>query len=259
MVTNQTSADISVAPNNLHKMVVKSGLKNQMVAELKGVQPGTLSRHKSGDIAISLSDAEDYAKILKCKTMEIFFANPPIPILAVANKWQEDSTKYCKDHGSIMLGGDNGKNPPLILSHMWTTGRSQKYANKAVYMHDYFADDMMAVYWDLKGLEDHKSSWLHGMISLMPRNPVVTSTVDARALGKYCCAMTYNNELLYGILYQSGRNTYSMESHYFGNYTNLKIKWASPGIVMIEQPEFHGVVWADLETDTLLKISNEAK
>ncbi len=42
MVTNQTSAGISVAPNNLHKMVVKSGLKNQMVAELKGIQPGTL-------------------------------------------------------------------------------------------------------------------------------------------------------------------------------------------------------------------------
>ena len=258
MVTNQTSADISVAPNNLHRMVTKSGLKNQMVAELKGIQPGTLSRHKSGDIAISLSDAEDYSKILKCKTMEIFFANPPIPILAVANSWQEDSTEYCKDRKSIMLGADNGKNPPLIVSHMWSTERSQKYANKAVYMHDYFADDMMALYWDLDGLEDHNSSWLHGMINILPRTPVATNTVDARALGKYCCAMTESNELLYGILYQSGRNTYSMESLYFGNYTNLKIKWASPTIVMVEQPEFHGVVWADLESDTLLKINSAA-
>ena len=256
MVTNQTSADISVAPNNLHRMVTKSGLKNQMVAELKGIQPGTLSRHKSGDIAISLSDAEDYSKILKCKTMEIFFANPPIPILAVANSWQEDSTEYCKGRKSIMLGADNGKNPPLIVSHMWSTGRSAKYANKAVYMHDYFADDMMALYWDLEGLEDHASSWMHGMISILPRTPVGTNTIDARALGKYCCAMTENNELLYGILYQSGRNTYSMESLYFGKYTNLKIKWASPTIVMVEQPEFHGVVWADLESDTLLKINN---
>jgi hypothetical protein len=49
-----------------------------------------------------------------------------------------------------------------------------------------------------------------------------------------------------------------MESLYFGNYTNLKIKWASPTIVMVEQPEFHGVVWADLESDTLLKINSAA-
>jgi hypothetical protein len=117
---------------------------------------------------------------------------------------------------------------------------------------------MMALYWDLEGLEDHNSSWLHGMINILPRTPVATNTVDARALGKYCCAMTESNELLYGILYQSGRNTYSMESLYFGNYTNLKIKWASPTIVMVEQPEFHGVVWTDLETDTLLKINSAA-
>ena len=77
MVTIKTSADIPVAPNNLHKMVVKSGLKNQMVAELKGVQPGTLSRHKSGDIAISLSDAEDYAKILNVKQWKYFLPTRP--------------------------------------------------------------------------------------------------------------------------------------------------------------------------------------
>jgi len=258
MVTNKTSAGISVAPNNLHKMVVKSGLKNQMVAELKGVQPGTLSRHKSGDIAISLSDAEDYAKILKCKTMEIFFANPPIPILTVVNSWQDDSTEYCKSAKSIMLGADNGKNPPLICSHMWSTERSQKYANKAVYMHDYFADDMMAMYWDLADIPDHSSSWMNGMISILPRTPAIKNIIDHRALGNHCCVMTEDDELLYGMLYQSGRNTYSMESWYFGHYQNLKIKWASPTIVMVEHPDFHGVVWADMETDTLLKINNAA-
>ena len=59
-----------MAPNNLHKMIVRSGLKSNMVAELKGIQPPTLSRHKNGDIGISLTDAEEYAKIydsMSCK------------------------------------------------------------------------------------------------------------------------------------------------------------------------------------------------
>jgi hypothetical protein len=82
-----------VAPNNLDKMIRRSGLKNNMVAELKGIQPATLSRHKSGDIGISLGDAEEYAKILNCTAQQIFFSSPPIPVLAAVFTWNDCVTK----------------------------------------------------------------------------------------------------------------------------------------------------------------------
>jgi hypothetical protein len=85
-----------VAPNNLDKMIRRSGLKNNMVAELKGIQPATLSRHKSGDIGISLGDAEEYAKILNCTAQQIFFSSPPIPVLAAVFHWNDCVTKQAE-------------------------------------------------------------------------------------------------------------------------------------------------------------------
>ena len=64
MVKSDSAGNI-VAPNNLNRMIAQSGLRKTMVAELKGVQPATVSRHINGDIGMSLGDAEEYAKILK--------------------------------------------------------------------------------------------------------------------------------------------------------------------------------------------------
>jgi hypothetical protein len=93
MVKSDSTGNI-VAPNNLNKMIGLSGLRKTMVAELKGVQPATVSRHINGDIGMSLGDAEEYAKILKCTPNEIFFANPAIQILGTVVIWNEDTLKW---------------------------------------------------------------------------------------------------------------------------------------------------------------------
>ena len=70
---------MTIMPNNLNKMITASGLSKREVAGLKGVTPETLSRHISGKIGISLSDAEQYARILGCTAKEVFFAADPMP------------------------------------------------------------------------------------------------------------------------------------------------------------------------------------
>ena len=120
-------------------MIRRSGLKNNMVAELKGIQPATLSRHKSGDIGISLGDAEEYAKILNCTPQQIFFASPPIPVLACVFPWDDECGEKAKKIAPHLINSNNGKNPTLVMGHSGGhMERMAPYQDKALYMHDYY-------------------------------------------------------------------------------------------------------------------------
>ena len=139
MVTK--TAENIVAPNNLHKMILRSGLKSNMVAELKGIQPPTLSRHKNGDIGISLTDAEEYAKILNCTPQQIFFSNPAIPIIGAVMFWNEACTVHANQMSDLLLDSHKGGNPELAVCHRMEQPRMSKYENKAIYVHNYYQQD----------------------------------------------------------------------------------------------------------------------
>ena len=212
-----------VAPNNLDKMIRRSGLKNNMVAELKGIQPATLSRHKSGDIGISLGDAEEYAAILNCTPQQIFFVNPPIPVLAAVLHWNDDCTEQAGKTSPDLLGSHDGKDPELVLGHRFEMPRMSPYKNKAIYIHDYYFQNTMGVYWDLSANLDHPTAWQHGNLDIVNIDPMQKGVVDKDCLGHYSIVKTTTNNLLYGIVYQSGRNRYSIQSNRFGCHENVKL------------------------------------
>ena len=239
-----------VAPNNLNKMIGLSGLRKTMVAELKGVKPATVSRHISGDIGMGLADAEEYAEILKCTPNEIFFANPAIPILGVVVILNETTLKW-KPEDCIAFGSLNGGDPTLNLASSFKSDRMQKYKNKAVYMHDYYVQNTGAIYWDLSDDLDHELGWKQNNLDIINLDPAIEKRVDPTCFGHYSVCMTESNELLYGELYQSGKNRYSVESRHFGSHKDIKLKWACPVITMVLRPELRGLEWVDAEVNGL--------
>jgi hypothetical protein len=245
----QTSLKSSpVAPNNLDKMIRRSGLKNNMVAELKGIQPATLSRHKSGEIGISLVDAEEYAKILNCTAQQIFFSNPPIPVLAAVFPFHEDCGINLEKMAPELLNSHNGGPPELVLCPLGgNMERMKPYQNKALYVHDYYAHDTMCIYWDLSGDLDHPKAWQHGNMDIVNIEPMQKGVVDKDCLGHYSVVKTKSNMLLYGIIYQSGRNKYSIESFRFGCHQNIELAWGSPIISSIWRPELREMQWVDYD------------
>lgn len=248
LMVGSDSAGNIVAPNNLNRMIAQSGLRKTMVAELKGVQPATVSRHINGDIGMSLGDAEEYAKILKCTPNEIFFANPAIPILGTVVIFNETTLQW-KPKDALAFGSSNGGDPTLNLAMNFKSERMQKYKNKAVYMHDHYSQNTGAIYWDLSDNLDHKASWQHGNLDIINLDPAIQKRVDASCFGHYAVCMTESNELLYGELYQSGKNRYSIESLHFGNHKDIKLKWACPVITMVLRPELRGLRWVDAEVN----------
>lgn len=68
-------------PNNLNKMIEKSGLQKKVVAERKGVTPETLSRHIHERVPMTLVDAREYADILGCAAYEVIFESQGVPII----------------------------------------------------------------------------------------------------------------------------------------------------------------------------------
>ena len=68
-------------PNNLNKMIEKSGLQKKVVAERKGVTPETLSRHIHERVPMTSQDAREYADILGCAAYEIIFETQGTPII----------------------------------------------------------------------------------------------------------------------------------------------------------------------------------
>ena len=237
-----------VAPNNLDKMIRRSGLKNNMVAELKGIQPATLSRHKSGDIGISLGDAEEYAKILNCTAQQIFFSSPPIPVLAAVFPFDEECGKNLIKIAPEIVESHKGGYPELVLGYAGgKMERMAPYNDKAIYIHDYYYQDSMCIYWDLSDNLDHPSAWQHGNLDIVNIAPMQRNIVSKDCLGHYSIVKTKNNILLYGVLYQSGRNRYTIESQYFGCHENVELEWGCPIISMILRPELREMQWVDYD------------
>ena len=69
---------------NLEKAIKASGMKKSEVARAKGIAPETLSRIISGKFGMNASDAEEFARILKCSPSQILFERKPIEIFGTA-------------------------------------------------------------------------------------------------------------------------------------------------------------------------------
>tara|TARA_S200002703_G_scaffold148836_1_gene145888 strand:+ start:250 stop:1032 length:783 start_codon:yes stop_codon:yes gene_type:complete len=246
MVTKQ---EIFMPPNNLNKMIETSGergpkLNKRQVAELKGIKPPTVSRHISGEIGISLGDAEEYAKILNCTPQHIFFQFEPVPVLGVVKLssqcgWTAEQFALLKQE----------KKPQLVVCHHFKRPEMKHYQNKAIYVHDYYDPNTMAVYWDVNDFDDGRvvsaGAWQHGMLEMVDIAGAVNKEVNPDSFGNYCYCMTKEGVLLYGMLYQSSHKTYKLTSNAFGTHDDIELQWACPVINMILRNKVRQVEWVD--------------
>lgn len=67
--------------NNLEQKIRETGFKKLEIAKKKGITPETLSRHISGKIQLTKRDADEYAKLLNCTSVEILYPQKPIILM----------------------------------------------------------------------------------------------------------------------------------------------------------------------------------
>ncbi len=80
--------------NNLKYFIKLSGMTQKQVADVKGIQPESLSRHISGRSKFSIQDAIEYAAILGCSPEQLLFEQKPIEVLGTVH---QDETVTMRD------------------------------------------------------------------------------------------------------------------------------------------------------------------
>ena len=242
--------------NNLKNMIKASDRTLRDVAAQKGITPETISRQCNGKTPLNEYDAQDYAEILGCNPWDIMYRNPPVPLLAAILPWDKTTDEYYAKNApdSKIPTSKNGGNPALFIAHEWSTERTKRFENKSVYLHDYYKDEVMAVYWDYSCDLPQINIMLAGAIQIVDAEPLRTKTISKDCFGYFSYAMTTDGELLYGILYQSGKNNYTMESVDFGTLTNLQLLWAAPSLMFIERADLRGVKIVERPTAKLKEV-----
>ena len=243
--------------NNLKNMIKASDRTLRDVAAQKGITPESISRQCNGKTPLNEYDAQDYAEILGCNPWDIMYQNPPVPLLAAVMPWTEATDQYFLDHGpdSRIPTSDNGKKPRLTIAHEWQGERTKRFQNKSVYLHDYYKDEVMAVYWDNNIQLESTSAYYSSAIEIVDAEPIETNTISRDCFGFYSYVMTKAGELLYGVLYQAGRDNFTIESVNFGSHTNLELQWAAPSMALITRPDLRGVKIVDRDIPNLTAFS----
>ena len=239
--------------NNLKNIIKASDRTLRDVAAQKGITPESISRQCNGKTPLNEYDAKDYAEILGCNPWDIMYQNPPAPLLAAVMPWTDATDQYFLDHrpDSKIPTSSNGKKPNLTLAHEWIKGRTKRFANKSVYLHDHYKDKVMAVYWDNNVSTNSPIDYYSSVIEIVDAKPIETNTISRDCFGFYSYAMTKAGELLYGVLYQAGKNNFTIESVNFGSHSNLELQWAAPSMALITRPDLRGVKIVDRETPNL--------
>jgi transcriptional regulator with XRE-family HTH domain len=242
--------------NNLKNMIKASDRTLRDVAAQKGITPESISRQCNGKTPLNEYDAQDYAEILGCNPWDIMYQNPPVPLLAAIMPWDEITDDYFVKNApdSKIPTSDNGGKPELFIAHEWSTERSKRFENKSVFLHDYYKDEVMAVYWDHTIDLPENNTYTASAIEIVDAEPLRTKTISRDGFGYYSYAMTEGGELLYGILYQAGKNNFTIESVNFGTHTNLKLLWAAPSLALITRPDLRGVKIVDRPTPKLNEV-----
>ncbi len=242
--------------NNLKNMIKAADRTLRDVAAQKGITPESISRQCNGKTPLNEYDAQDYADILGCNPWDIMYQNPPVPLLAAILPWDKTTDEYFADHmpDSLVPTSDNGKKPRLTIAHEWKGERTKRFQNKSVYLHDYYKDEVMAVFWDQTVDLPQYNIILAGAIQIVDAEPLRTKTISRDCFGYFSYAMTTDGELLYGILYQAGKNNFTIESVNFGSFTNLQLEWAAPSLGLITRPDLRGVKIVERPTPKLKEV-----
>lgn len=207
-------------PNNLDQMIAKSGLAKKEVAAAKGITPETISRQIHGKIGLTLSDAEQYAKILSCTPQQILFKQEPAPIIGFVHI--DENEKLLRD---ITPEKPRGK----------IYGHAQFHRNYAVL----FSTD-----------EDYYGKWSHwnGAICFLDRRPVDENRISKDAIGRHSWCKLSNgptengSDILCGNIFPEPGNLYTIDNPEVGRRIDgQKLEWASPNVINFMMPDLREI------------------
>ena len=215
--------------NNLNVMILRSGIAKRPVAEQKGIQPETLSRHISGKIQLSLNDAEDYARILDCSPQEVLFATDPAPILGYVhyNKNAEHSVDWLEDRKK----------------------NNAKYPGGDVYLPSPSPFEVGAVLFNVP--DDYDGPWIDYKDSLcvVQLDPIKQGYVSKDSIQQTSYAKIKGGGVLHGHVYPEPGGTYTVYNPWRQDLLStvtemrrgLKLQWAAPIIASFWQPKLRGI------------------
>ena len=227
--------------NNLNTMILRSGISKRIVAEQKGIQPETLSRHISGKIQLNLNDAEDYARILDCSPQEVLFATDPAPILGYVhyNKTAEHTIDWLKDRKK-----NNAKYPGSA-----TRARNAKYPGGDVYLPSPNPFEVGAVLFNIP--DDYDGPWIDYKDSLcvVQLDPIKQGYVSKDSIQQASYAKIKGGGVLHGHVYPEPGGTYTVYNPWRQDLLTtetemqrgLKLDWAAPVIASFWQPLLRGI------------------
>jgi len=218
-------------PNNLETIIRKSGMTKRQVAQARGVTPETLSRHIHGHINMTITDAEEYAKVLGCNAQQIMFLAEPIDIIA-----------NCHIHINNIIDRNFVERP-----------------TQQVFMPDYYLANTFAIQWTKD--DEYQGMWFewNSAIQFVLKDPIINSYVHKEcvqqvSLVKFVepqhCENT-NRVITHtsGILYPAPKNQYTIWSSAFGTaIENVKLEWATPQMQAVFRPELRGVSIVNIES-----------
>ena len=202
-------------PNNLDKMIAKSGMSKKEVAVAKGITPETLSRHVHGKIQMTLADAEQYGKILGCTAQEVLFPTAPLPIIA---DW-----RLTEDNKPVLVPADAGD---------------------VVYLSDYYEQNTACIRSSLDGDVPWQFEMWNGQLEVIDYTPALEGRVSKDCFQFPSYVLTEDDKLMWGLLYPEPGGTYTVFGNSapgFNNVNSVKLKWACPVISLIRRPDLRGV------------------
>jgi DNA-binding Xre family transcriptional regulator len=223
--------------NNLDEMISLAGMSKKAVAEEKGVTPETVSRHIHSKISMTMTDIDEYARILKCQPHEIAYTSPPIPILGV---WYTDPAT---------------KNMKLINRFQ----NNKTYHKKGIRLHGSYNEDWACIYWNLD--QNTQSPWRHfdSALTLIEINSVAEKRICQNAIMNKCYVMTKTGVMLSGVLWPQHHNALYTLTDVVGVpeenriLTDLDIDWAAPVTWLLQQRRMQTMEMVDYESPFIKK------
>lgn len=209
--------------NNLAKQIARSGLTNKEVGKLAGGwTPETVSRHISGNINMTLSHAEDYARVLNCSPYDIMFEAKPMPIIGKCHL-DEDGQVYRE----------------------W----SGKYYGQ-VYSHTYRPATTAIVHWTVDSAYTGAWNYWNKALESVLLDPIKDKIVHPEAHGHNAYALLENEvdfagkktRLVAGVLYPEPGGLFTVHNGDINQtLRSQKLEWATPVLSMILRPDLRGL------------------
>jgi len=218
--------------NNLNTMILRSGISKRIVAEQKGIQPETLSRHISGKIQLSLNDAEDYSKILACTPQEILFASDPAPIVGYVH-YDKAADYFCDWIQYRKAQSKYHKTSPSGL----------------VYLPGPIPFELGIVMFNMPN--QYNGPWIEykDALSIVQLDPIKNNVVPTDTIQQASYAKITNGEVVFGHVYPEPGGTYTVYNPWRQDLLStetemrrgLKLDWATPVICTYWQPLLKGI------------------